>query len=58
MPGEYISANPPFENLVTMSNDVKENLKSQSTWMRGLYFLIYAVEPIAKLSASMAFRDP
>ena len=26
-----------------MSNDVKENLKSQSTWMRGLYFLIYAV---------------
>ena len=26
-----------------MSNDVKENLKSQSTWMRGLYILIYAV---------------
>ena len=26
-----------------MSNDVKENLKSQSTWMRGLYMLIYAV---------------
>jgi hypothetical protein len=26
-----------------MNNDVKENLKSQSTWMRGLYFLIYAV---------------
>jgi len=25
-----------------MSNDVKENLKSQSTWMRGLYMLIYA----------------
>ena len=26
-----------------MSNDVKDNLKSQSTWMRGLYILIYAV---------------
>ncbi len=25
-----------------MSNDVKENLKSQSTWIRGLYMLIYA----------------
>ncbi|MCP4765854.1 MAG: DUF4389 domain-containing protein [Gammaproteobacteria bacterium] len=24
-----------------MSNDVKENLKSQSTWKRGLYMLIY-----------------
>ena len=26
-----------------MSNDVKENLKSQSTWIRGLYVLIYAI---------------
>jgi len=26
-----------------MSNDVKENLKSQSTWMRGLHMLIFAV---------------
>jgi len=26
-----------------MSNEVKENLKSQSTWMRGLYMLIYVV---------------
>ena len=26
-----------------MSNDVKENLKSQSTWIRGLYMLIYAI---------------
>jgi len=26
-----------------MSNDVKDNLKRQSTWMRGLYMLIYAV---------------
>jgi hypothetical protein len=26
-----------------MSNDVKQNLQSQSTWMRGLYMLIYAV---------------
>jgi hypothetical protein len=26
-----------------MSNDVKENLKSQSTWIRGLYILIYGV---------------
>ena len=26
-----------------MSNEVKQNLKSQSTWMRGLYILIYAV---------------
>jgi hypothetical protein len=26
-----------------MSNDVKENLKSQSTWIRGLYILIFAV---------------
>ena len=26
-----------------MSNDVKDNLKSQSTWIRGLYILIFAV---------------
>ena len=26
-----------------MSNDVKENLKSQSTWIRGLYMLIYTI---------------
>ena len=26
-----------------MSNEVKENLKSQSTWMRGLHILIFAV---------------
>ncbi len=26
-----------------MTNDVKQNLKSQSTWMRGLYMLIFAV---------------
>ena len=26
-----------------MSNDVKENLKSQSTWKRGLYMLLYAI---------------
>ena len=26
-----------------MSNDVKENLKSQSTWMRGLYMLLYII---------------
>ncbi|MCP4335198.1 MAG: DUF4389 domain-containing protein [Gammaproteobacteria bacterium] len=26
-----------------MSNDVKENLKRQSTWMRGLYMLIYTI---------------
>ena len=26
-----------------MSKDVKENLKSQSTWIRGLYVLIYAI---------------
>jgi len=25
-----------------MNNEVKENLKSQSTWKRGLYMLIYA----------------
>ena len=43
MAGEYIGANPSFEKPVTMSNDVKENLKSHSTWMRGLYFLIYTV---------------
>lgn len=24
-----------------MSNDVKENLKSHSTWVRGLYMLLY-----------------
>lgn len=24
-----------------MSNDVKQNLKSQSTWIRGLYMLLY-----------------
>ena len=26
-----------------MSNDVKDNLKSQSTWKRGLYMLLYAI---------------
>ena len=26
-----------------MSDDVKQNLKSQSTWMRGLYMLLYAI---------------
>ena len=26
-----------------MSNDVKNNLKSQSTWMRGLYMLLYII---------------
>ena len=26
-----------------MSNDVKQNIKSQSTWKRGLYMLLYAV---------------
>ena len=26
-----------------MSNDVKQNLKSQSTWMRGLYMLLYFI---------------
>ena len=26
-----------------MSNEVKQNLKSQSTWMRGLYMLLFAV---------------
>ena len=32
-----------FENPSAMNNEVKDNLKSQSTWMRGLYILIYAV---------------
>jgi len=26
-----------------MSNDVKDNLKSQSTWKRGLYMLLYII---------------
>ena len=26
-----------------MSTDVKDNIKSQSTWMRGLYMLLYAI---------------
>ena len=26
-----------------MSTDVKENLKSQSTWLRGLYMLLYVL---------------
>ena len=26
-----------------MSNDVKNNLKSQSTWKRGLYMLLYII---------------
>ncbi len=26
-----------------MSSDVKENIKSQSTWIRGLYMLLYIV---------------
>jgi hypothetical protein len=31
-----------FENPLIMTNEVKQNLKNQSTWMRGLYMLIYA----------------
>lgn len=26
-----------------MSNDLKQNLKQQSTWMRGLYMLLFSV---------------
>lgn len=26
-----------------MSDDIKQNLKSQSTWMRGLYMLLYII---------------
>lgn len=26
-----------------MSNDIKDNLKQQSTWMRGLYMLLFAL---------------
>ena len=26
-----------------MSDDVKDNLKNQSTWMRGLYMLLYLI---------------
>ena len=26
-----------------MSNDIKENLKQQSTWMRGLYMLLFSL---------------
>jgi hypothetical protein len=26
-----------------MSDDIKQNLKSQSTWMRGLYMLLYFI---------------
>jgi hypothetical protein len=33
----------PAEEYTTMSNDVKDNLKSQSTWIRGLYMLLYIV---------------
>ena len=32
-----------FETPPIMTNEVTQNLKSQSTWMRGLYILIYAV---------------
>ena len=33
-----------------MSNDVKQNLKSQSTWIRGLYMLLFtAFYTIAKI---------
>jgi hypothetical protein len=33
----------PFEAPLIMTNEVTQNLKSQSTWMRGLYMLIFAV---------------
>lgn len=26
-----------------MSNDIKENIKKQSTWLRGLYMLLFAL---------------
>jgi hypothetical protein len=39
---EYIGINPVLRIKTIMSNDVKQNLKSQSTWKRGLYMLIYA----------------
>jgi hypothetical protein len=39
---EYIE-NISIEDQNTMSNDVKENLKSQATWKRGLYMLLYVI---------------
>jgi hypothetical protein len=33
----------PESDATTMTNDVKENLKSQSTWVRGLYMLLFMV---------------
>ena len=37
------SHHPLFESACAMNNDVKDNLKSQSTWIRGLYMLIYSI---------------
>lgn len=42
-----------------MTNDVSENLKSQSTWIRGLYMLIYALccsIAVMVLSAIVVFQ--
>jgi hypothetical protein len=39
---EYIGAKIA-EDHTTMSNEVKDNLKSQSTWKRGLYMLLYII---------------
>lgn len=42
-----------------MTNDVSENLKAQSTWIRGLYMLIYALcysIAVMVLSAIVVFQ--
>jgi hypothetical protein len=39
---EYIGAKTGEVHTI-MSNEVKDNLKSQSTWKRGLYMLLYII---------------
>jgi hypothetical protein len=40
---EYISAKIAEDHTPMSKNEVKENLKSQSTWKRGLYMLLYII---------------
>jgi len=40
---EYIGAKIAEDHTTMSNNEVKENLKSQSTWKRGLYMLLYII---------------
>jgi hypothetical protein len=38
-----------------MSNEIKENIKQQSTWIRGLYMLMYGADQSAFTDAGAEY---